>query len=362
MSSLTVTGVTKSFPSTSPGQPATRAVDDVTLHVPHGSFTTVLGPSGCGKTTLLRLIAGFLVPESGSIAFGDPVVAGDGVRPMPPQTRRVGYVPQEGALFPHLDVAANIAFGLDKAARGNQAGRDRVAEMLDLVELPRDFRDRRPDELSGGQQQRVALARSLAPQPAVVLLDEPFSSLDASLRGSTSRAVRRALAATNTTAVLVTHDQNEALSLADQVAVMRGGRLVQSAPPSQVYLSPTDPQVAEFVGRAVVLPGTARAAHATCALGEVVLTEPADGAVSLMIRPEQVFVDLAHAEGGKAIGVRGTVEEVSYYGHDCAVQVLLDVGTSVLARMSGVLHPAPGDTVHLRVTGLVRAYRPAGTA
>jgi iron(III) transport system ATP-binding protein len=347
MSSLTITGVTRSFGST-------RAVDDVTLEVPHGSFTTVLGPSGCGKTTLLRLIAGFLVPESGTIAFGSTVVAGDGVRPMPPQTRRVGYVPQEGALFPHLDVAANIAFGLPREERGT-TGEDRVAEMLDLVELPRDFRDRRPDELSGGQQQRVALARSLAPAPAVVLLDEPFSSLDAGLRGSTARAVRRALQATNTTALLVTHDQNEALSLADQVAVMRGGRLVQSAPPSEVYLSPSDPQVAEFVGRAVVLPGTARGTRATCALGEVVLTAPAEGDVALMVRPEQVFVDLAHAEG-----VRGTVEEVSYYGHDCAVQVRLDEGTSVLARMAGVRHPVAGDPVHLRVTGLVRAYTSAG--
>ena len=343
MSSLTITGVTKRFG-------ATVAVDDVTLHVPHGCFTTVLGPSGCGKTTLLRLVAGFLAPESGSIAVGETVVAGDGVRPMPPQTRRVGYVPQEGALFPHLDVAANIAFGLGKGARGS----DRVAEMLDLVELPADFRHRRPDELSGGQQQRVALARSLAPQPALVLLDEPFSSLDAGLRGSTSRAVRRALEASNTTAVLVTHDQNEALSLADEVAVMRAGRLVQSATPSQVYLSPSDPQVAEFVGRAVVLPGTASGAHARCALGDVVLTEAAEGEVSLMIRPEQVYVDLSHEEG-----VRGTVDEVSYYGHDCAVQVRLADGTPVLSRMSGVRHPSPGDTVHLRVTGLVRAYRPA---
>ena len=350
MSSLTITGVTRSFG-------ATRAVDEVTLHVPHGSFTAVLGPSGCGKTTLLRLIAGFLAPESGTIAFGDELVAGDGVRPVPPQTRRVGYVPQEGALFPHLDVAANIAFGLPRGARTDASGHDRVAEMLDLVELPTSFLDRRPDELSGGQQQRVALARSLAPRPAVVLLDEPFSSLDASLRGSTARAVRRALEASNTTAVLVTHDQDEALSLADQVAVMRAGRLVQAGSPSQVYLSPSDPQIAEFVGRAVVLPGTAYDAHATCALGEVVLTEPARGDVSLMIRPEQVFVDMTHDDGA-----RGTVEQVSYYGHDCAVQVRLDDGTSVLSRTSGVVRPAAGDTVHLRVTGLVLAFRPGGTA
>ena len=350
MSSLTITGVTRSFG-------ATRAVDEITLHVPHGSFTAVLGPSGCGKTTLLRLIAGFLVPDSGTIAFGDELVAGDGVRPVPPQTRRVGYVPQEGALFPHLDVAANIAFGLPRGARTDASGHDRVAEMLDLVELPTSFRDRRPDELSGGQQQRVALARSLAPRPAVVLLDEPFSSLDASLRGSTARAVRRALEASNTTAVLVTHDQDEALSLADQVAVMRAGRLVQAGSPSQVYLAPSDPQIAEFVGRAVVLPGTAYDAHATCALGEVVLTEPARGDVSLMIRPEQVFVDMTHDDGA-----RGTVEQVSYYGHDCAVQVRLDDGTSVLSRTSGVVRPAAGDTVHLRVTGLVLAFRPGGTA
>lgn len=348
MSSVSITDVTRRFGSTT-------AVDAVTLHVPHGSFTTVLGPSGCGKTTLLRLIAGFLQPESGTIAFGDTVVAGDGIRPMSPQTRRVGYVPQEGALFPHLDVAGNIAFGLGREERGDARSGDRVAEMLDLVELPADFRTRRPDELSGGQQQRVALARSLAPRPAVVLLDEPFSSLDASLRGSTARAVRRALALTNTTALLVTHDQNEALSLADQVAVMRAGRLIQSATPNEVYLSPTDPQVAEFVGRAVVLDGTAAADRAACALGEVVLSEPADGPVTLVIRPEQIFVDRTHD-----VGVLGTVEELDYYGHDSAVRIILADGTPVVARVPGVLHPFVGDTVHLRVTGLVRAYPSPG--
>ena len=248
-------------------------------------------------------------------------------------------------------MAGNIAFGLGREERGDAHSGDRVAEMLDLVELPADFRTRRPDELSGGQQQRVALARSLAPRPAVVLLDEPFSSLDASLRGSTARAVRRALALTNTTALLVTHDQNEALSLADQVAVMRAGRLIQSATPNEVYLSPSDPQVAEFVGRAVVLPGTAAADRATCALGEVVLSEPADGPVTLVIRPEQIFVDRTHD-----VGARGTVEELDYYGHDSAVRITLADGTPVLARVPGVLHPVVGDTVHLRVTGLVRAY------
>ncbi len=154
MSALTVTGVSKAFGDT-------LAVDDVSLHVPHGSLTAVLGPSGCGKTTLLRLIAGFLAPDAGTIAFDDRVVAGAG-RPVPPQDRRVGYVPQEGALFPHLDVAANIGFGLP---RGERAAGARIDEMLDLVELPRTFRGRAPHELSGGQQQRVALARALAPRP-----------------------------------------------------------------------------------------------------------------------------------------------------------------------------------------------------
>ena len=257
MSALTVTGVSKAFPPTGSGQTGTLAVDDVSLHVPHGSLTAVLGPSGCGKTTLLRLIAGFLVPDSGTIAFDDRVVAGAG-RPVPPQDRRVGYVPQEGALFPHLDVAGNIGFGLPRGERGSGA---RIDEMLDLVELPRAFRTRAPHELSGGQQQRVALARALAPRPTVVLLDEPFSSLDASLRESTGRAVARALRAARATGLLVTHDQSEALSLSDQVAVLRDGRLIQAGSPADVYLAPHDPELARFVGGATPLPGRAGRGH-----------------------------------------------------------------------------------------------------
>ncbi|MGZ5401429.1 MAG: ABC transporter ATP-binding protein, partial [Nocardioides sp.] len=215
-----------------------RAVDGVDLVVPEGSFTAVLGPSGCGKTTLLRLVAGFLTPQSGTIRFDDRMIVGEG-RSLPPQQRRVGYVPQEGALFPHLDVAANIGFGLPRSQRR----RERITEMLDLIELSADYADRSPHELSGGQQQRVALARALAPEPSVVLLDEPFSSLDASLRTSTGRAVAHALAATGTTAVLVTHDQDEALSLADQVAVMRHGRVIQIDAPRDLYRAPVDPEV-----------------------------------------------------------------------------------------------------------------------
>ena len=220
MTALTIRGLAKAFDAT----PVLTGVD---LDVPAESLTAVLGPSGCGKTTLLRLVAGFLRPDAGTIAFGEEVVAGPG-RFVTPQRRRVGYVPQEGALFPHLDVAGNIAFGLPGRARRS---RDRLAELLDLVGLDARLAGQYPHELSGGQQQRVALARALAPRPSVVLLDEPFSSLDAGLRESTGRAVAEVLRSARATAVLVTHDQGEALSLADQVAVMRAGRFLQVASP-----------------------------------------------------------------------------------------------------------------------------------
>jgi iron(III) transport system ATP-binding protein len=345
MSALTVTGVSKAFPSTGSGQAATLAVDDVSLHVPHGSLTAVLGPSGCGKTTLLRLIAGFLTPDSGTIAFDDRVVAGAG-RPVPPQDRRVGYVPQEGALFPHLDVAANIGFGLP---RGERSAGTRIDEMLDLVELPRAFRSRAPHELSGGQQQRVALARALAPRPTVVLLDEPFSSLDASLRESTGRAVARALRAAHATGLLVTHDQSEALSLSDQVAVLRDGRLIQAGSPADVYLAPHDPELARFVGGATSLPGRAgQGTAATCALGAVTLTHPASADdLVLVIRPDQVVLDPA--------GVEARVDEVSFYGHDAALRLTV-AGAALVARVAGPSAPSAGDRVRVGVRGTVHAY------
>ncbi|MGN6251946.1 MAG: ABC transporter ATP-binding protein [Marmoricola sp.] len=334
MSTLRVEKVSRSFGDL-------RAVDDVSLVVPHGTLTAVLGPSGCGKTTLLRLVAGFLEPDGGTIAFDDRVVAGAG-RSATPQQRRVGYVPQEGALFPHLDVAANIAFGLPRRERRSA----RVGEVLDLVELPSSYLTRHPHELSGGQQQRVALARALAPQPAVVLLDEPFSSLDASLRESTGRAVARALRAAGSTAVLVTHDQSEALSLADQVAVMRTGRLVQAGTPSEVYLHPVDAHVARFVGGANVLPARGEGATARCALGEVRLTGAEHGDVLVVVRPEQLMV---HA--GAGTGAPALVREVSFYGHDADVRLELADGATVVARVSGHRPPAPGEQVALAVDG-----------
>ena len=260
MSSLTVTDLTKSFTAT----PVLTGVD---LHVPSGSLTALLGPSGCGKTTLLRLIAGFDDPDAGTVALGDRVVAGAG-RSVPARRRGIGFVPQEGGLFPHLSVAANISFGLPRRQRRDGG---RVRELLALVGLGAELADRSPHQLSGGQQQRVALARALAPEPSLVLLDEPFSSLDAALREETRLAVADALRATGATAVLVTHDQAEALSMADQVAVLRGGRLVQLTDPRTLYRHPRDLDVATFVGEAVVLDADIRDGRASCALGSLAL-------------------------------------------------------------------------------------------
>jgi iron(III) transport system ATP-binding protein len=335
MTALTITGVTKAFGPT----PVLLGVD---LHVPERTLTAVLGPSGCGKTTLLRLIAGFDVPDSGTIALGGQVVAGSG-RPVPPQKRRVGYVPQEGALFPHLSVAANVTFGLPR--------RSSAAEFLALVGLDSELGDRHPHELSGGQQQRVALARALAPRPSVVLLDEPFSSLDAALRDSTRRAVAAALTAAGATAVLVTHDQAEALSMADQVAVMRAGRLVQLAAPSVVYGEPADAAVARFVGEAVLLPGAVAGGTASCALGRVPVPDAADGPARILLRPEQLVIG--------ADGVPARVLDVAYFGHDAAVRLTLETGgTEVLARVPGHARPAPGEVVGLTVTGAGLAFPP----
>ncbi len=337
MTGLRVERLTMSFGET-------RVLEGLDLTVADG-ITAVLGPSGCGKTTLLRLVAGFLDPAGGTIEIGGRVVAGAGRR-VPARSRKVGYVPQEGALFPHLDVAANIGFGLSRGSRGGP----RVDEMLSLVELPASVARRYPHELSGGQQQRVALARALAPDPTLVLLDEPFSSLDAGLREDTGRAVVRALRASGATALLVTHDQGEALSLADQVAVMSRGRFLQVSAPADIYLRPASPAVAGFMGHATLLEGFASGAQASCDLGAVRLLDPQHGPVLLAIRPEQVTVA---PEGG----VLAEVLDVSYFGHDATVRARVPGGQAVvIARVPAGGVPTPGTTVSLRVSGAVLAF------
>ena len=343
MTSVVIRGLALSFGDQ-------QVLTGVDLDVAASSTTAVLGPSGCGKTTLLRLIAGFLSPDAGTITLGGELVA-DRTASRPTARRRVGYVPQEGALFPHLDVAANITFGL---ARARRRSADRVADLLELLGLSPALATRYPHELSGGQQQRVAVARALAPDPAVVLLDEPFSSLDSGLRADTGRAVLQALRATGATALLVTHDQDEALSLADQVALMRGGRIAQVGTPRQIYQAPVDRAVAEFVGEAVVLPALVADDRATCALGLLrVQGRSTPGAASVMVRPEQLRLDLP---GGAALVAR--VLEVAYHGHDASVRLRLTTqpgeDVDVVARVDGASAPSPGDLVGVSVQGPAR--------
>lgn len=330
MTDLIVSGVHKAF-----GRHAVlRGID---LVVPAGSFTAILGPSGSGKTTLLRIVAGFERTDDGEVRLAGKVVEGASTH-VPPEDRRIGYVPQEGALFPHLRVGANIAFGL----RSRKVKKQRVAELLDLIGMP-DLAGRYPHELSGGQQQRVALARALATRPALVLLDEPFSSLDAALRSSMRLEVQRLLRETGTTTILVTHDQDEALSTADLVAVIEDGRIVQHGSPFEVYTHPVTAGVAAFVGQANVLPGVVRGGLVETALGRHAVPpgrELGDGSVvSVMLRPEQL--ELTDAGGGAS----GHVTAVDFHGHDTLLGVELDGGPVLRVRLPGPNHLVGGSPV-----------------
>jgi iron(III) transport system ATP-binding protein len=264
----------------------------------------------------------------------------------------VGYVRQDGALFPHLSVAGNIAFGLPWPRHRH---RERVLELLDLVGLPASIAERHPHQLSGGQQQRVALARALAPRPELILLDEPFSSLDTSLRATTREATARALRATGATAVLVTHDQGEALSFADEVAILRAGRFRQVDRPEAVYREPVDAEVAEFLGDALLVPGIAADDGVICRLGTLpVHGSTAQGDVDVMIRPEQLT--LTQPGEGELDAV---VRDLDYFGHDALVELdpVRDASQGLLrARVLGVDAPAPGELVGVRVAGPVRTF------
>jgi iron(III) transport system ATP-binding protein len=380
MTQLVVTGLHKAFG----GHPVLTGLD---LEVPAGSLTAILGPSGSGKTTLLRVLAGFERADAGTVAIGGSVVDGPDVH-LAPERRKIGYVPQEGSLFPHLTVVANIGFGLPARHRRGPA----TAELLDAVGLA-GLGQRYPHQLSGGQQQRVALARALAIRPKIVLLDEPFASLDAHLRASVRADVQGLLAETGITGVLVTHDQDEALSMADRVAVLREGRIVQCDAPQDLYDRPADADIARFIGDANLIEGVldtdtvdtmlgrlriepaclaALAAGSAAAAGPASAgSGPAAGSApaTVLVRPEQIEL---HAEGASlrpALGHRpdphsgselyGHVVSYGYHGHDAVIHVRPEhdsAAPTIIVRTLGGHQLLPGSPVTLRARGPVLAW------
>ncbi|NLR98473.1 ABC transporter ATP-binding protein [Rhizobium sp. P38BS-XIX] len=336
-----------------------QALDHVDLTVAAGSRTAIVGPSGSGKTTLLRIIAGFEIPDEGQVTLEGQTLA-DGLAIVPAHRRGIGIVSQDGALFPHLSVSENIGFGME---RGQADRAEQINALIDMVELDRGMLTRRPHQLSGGQQQRVALARALGRKPRLMLLDEPFSALDTGLRENMRKAVARVLQTAGITSVLVTHDQSEALSFADQVAVMREGRLVQAGTPQTLYLTPCDRETATFLGDAILLPAELADGFADCALGRIqTAANGRQGRAEIMLRPEQLrFTPIADVEP-KAI-CAGNVLDVEFGGAVCTVTLAL-AGQSNMApltvKSSSVELPAVGTTVHVSVIGKAHVFDTSG--
>jgi iron(III) transport system ATP-binding protein len=328
---IDATGVTKSFG-------ANRAVDRADLQVRRGELVALLGPSGSGKTTLLRLVAGFETPDGGTVRIGGRLVAGDGVWEEPDR-RRIGMVFQDGALFPHLTVGENLDFGRPRP--------ERARECLDLVGLA-DRAGSYPHELSGGERQRVALARALAVDPDVVLLDEPFAALDEGLRVGLREEVAAVLRAAGASALLVTHNQEEALSLADVVAVLRSGRIEQVGAPREIYERPVSRWVAEFLGDADAVPGSVSGDGPDSVVTTELGTFPASGVrgpAEVLLRPEQVEIV------GNGAGPAATVLGHSYFGHDQIVWLELASGVRVRSRTMGRTSWGAGETVRVRLSG-----------
>ena len=313
---------------------ATRAVDGFDLVVEQGRLLALLGPSGCGKTTALRLIAGFEWPDAGTVEIGGRLVAGPGAD-IPPEKRRVGIVFQDYALFPHLTVEKNVSFGLP---RGRER-RARTVEVLALVGLT-GLESRLPHELSGGQQQRVALARALAPEPEVLLLDEPFSNLDAGLRAQVRAEVKQILVASGTTTVFVTHDQEEALFLGDVVAVMNAGRVEQAGTPQELFHAPKSRFTAEFMGLADFLPATATSEGLVTEIGVAPSLNgiAAGSSVDVMVRPDDVAI-IPAPDGTGRIG------NATFQGAHVLYQVLLPSGRTLHALQPHTSAYAPGTKV-----------------
>ena len=353
MSSLAIQGITKRYGSVA-------ALNTVNLTVAGGSRTAVVGPSGSGKTTLLRILAGFEAPDAGRVVLDGEILA-DGADAIPAHRRGVGIVMQDGALFPHLSIADNIGFGLERSAADR---RDRIVSLMRMVELDTAMLDRRPDALSGGQQQRVALARALARRPRLMLLDEPFSALDTRLRAATRKKVAQLLKAEGITTILVTHDHAEALSFADQVAVMGGGRLLQAGTPQQLYLRPDSPVIAEFLGDVVMLPAVIANGYAECALGRIIVTDQKRcGPANIMLRPEQISLTAVRAH---EIVLRdepsGEIVDVDFSGGVCMVCLRLlnkagQLVSTISLQQSSIGIPPVGTIVHITVTGEAHPFK-----
>jgi iron(III) transport system ATP-binding protein len=334
VSVLRIEGVRKSYG----GPDVLKGVD---LTVPSGAVMALLGTSGCGKTTLLRLIAGFESAQAGRIVLGERVLEAPDIH-VPAEQRHIGYVPQEGTLFPHLTVRANVGFGLTRAERRG----GRVAEALHLTGLT-GLEDRYPSDLSGGQQQRTALARALAPRPGLILLDEPFAALDMTLRRTVCADVVALLRANGATAILVTHDPQEAFASADRVAVMRRGTIAQCADPATLYRAPVDAEVARLTGETIFLDATFRDGWAATALGSVPVQSAAAGAARVLLRPEQVRVTAA----GHGVAVH-TLSAV-FRGDHTLVSVMAG-DTELAIRLPGLADT--GETLHLEVVGAGVAF------
>ncbi len=339
---ISVRGVVKAFGQ---GPSAVRALDDVSVEIGGGEFFTLLGPSGCGKTTLLRLIAGFEMPTMGEI-FLD----GADISALPPSKRPVNTVFQSYALFPHLTVAENIGFGLKMQGKPRAEVAETVARMLALIQLE-PMAARRVNQLSGGQQQRVALARAMAPQPKVLLLDEPLSALDAKLRKEMQSELKRLQQETGITFVFVTHDQEEALTMSDRIAVMSAGHIEQVGTPREVYTKPVNRFVASFIGETNFLGGEWGTGGVKLANGAVIAVDgKGKGAVTLAIRPEQVRL----CASGDAGAMPATVKGLVYFGTDTHCHLALAGGAPVTARLqsqaSGDVAIAVGDHVHIRAS------------
>ncbi len=335
MSAISIQGL-------SAGYGGEAVISDISFDLSHQQLLAILGPSGSGKSTLLKTIAGFLTPIAGSITLDGEFVSSTG-SPVPPEKRNIGLVPQEGSLFPHLDVSANISFGIKRDPQRKK----RVDELLDIISM-QEYPHARPQELSGGQQQRVALARALAPKPKLILLDEPFTALDTSLRAQMREDIRSILTLTSTTAIMVTHDQEEALATADQLAIMQNGKLIAFGTPHTLYNSPTSREVAQLLGEINEIPAifeTDRSVRTefgvTTTINSEDLTPGEQG--TLILRPEALVID-------ETASANGTIIDSLFHGHDSLISVRMDSGLVVKLREPTQTTRTPGTQCWVTLT------------